>query len=123
MILIEKINDEIHEHYTDNQKLFPNAIPYDENSLPDVEFRNAWDLVNGVVSIEFSKAKEIKKQSLRQQRVGLLEVQDVAFQRALESSSSTTAIIQEKQRLRDITMLVDAAESVSDLKAIIISND
>ena len=123
MILIEKINDEIHEHYTGNQKLFPNAIPYDENALPDVEFRNAWDLVNGVVSIEFSKAKEIKKQSLRQQRVGLLEAQDVAFQRALESSSDTTSIVGEKIRLRNITMLVDIAESVSDLKAINISKN
>ena len=40
MILIEKIGDEIHEHFTDDTSLFPNAIPYDENNLPDDSFRN-----------------------------------------------------------------------------------
>lgn len=126
MILIEKIGDEIHEHFTDNQALFPNAIPYDQSSLPDNEFRNAWDLVNGVVIIDLPKAKEIKKESLRQERKPLLELQDVAFQRALESNSDTSAIVAivaEKQRLRDITMLVDTATSIEDLKAINISND
>lgn len=123
MILIEKIGDEIHEHFTDNQALFPQAIPYDENFLPDDEFRNAWDLVNGVVSIDLPKAKEIKKESLRHKRIPLLAEQDVLFQRALESGADTTAIVAEKQRLRDITMLVDTATSIEDLKAINISND
>jgi len=123
MILIEKIGDEIHEHFTDNQALFPNAIPYDQSSLPDNEFRNAWDLVNGVVSIDLPKAKEIKKESLRLQRIPLLAEQDVLFQRALESNSDTTGIVTEKQRLRDITNLVDSASTVEGLKAINISND
>ena len=123
MILIEKIGDEIHEHFTDNQALFPNAIPYDESTLPDNEFRNAWDLVNGVVSIDLPKAKEIKKESLRHKRIPLLAEQDVLFQRALESGADTTAIIAEKQRLRDITILCDTATSIDELKAINISND
>lgn len=123
MILIEKIGDEIHEHFTDNQALFPNAIPYDENTLPDNEFRNAWDLVNGVVSIDLLKAKEVKKASLRHQRIPLLAEQDVLFQRALESGLDATAIIAEKQRLRDITMLVDTATSIEDLKAINLGTD
>lgn len=122
MILIEKIGDEIHEHFTDNQALFPNAIPYNESNLPDNEFRDAWDLVNGVVSIDLPKAKEIKKESLRNQRIPLLAEQDVLFQRALETNSNTTEIVAEKQRLRDITNLVDAASTVEDLKAIQISS-
>jgi hypothetical protein len=71
-----------------------------------------------VITINLPKAKEIKKESLRQERKPLLEAQDVAFQRALESNSDTTAIVAEKQRLRDITALVDTATSVEDLKAI-----
>ena len=71
-----------------------------------------------MITINLDRAKEIKKESLRQQRKPLLEAQDVAFQRALESNSDTTAIVAEKQRLRDITMLVDTATSVEDLKAI-----
>ena len=70
------------------------------------------------IEIDLAKAKNLKKESLRAERKPLLEAQDVAFQRALESSSDTTSIVKEKQRLRDITMLVDTAESVSDLKAI-----
>jgi len=75
------------------------------------------------IEINLAKAKNIKKESLRAERKPLLEAQDVAFQRALESSSDTTAIVAEKIRLRDITMLVDTATSVEDLKAISIETD
>ena len=71
-----------------------------------------------MITINLDRAKEITKASLRQQRKPLLEAQDVAFQRALESNSDTTAIVAEKQRLRDITALVDTATSVEELKAI-----
>ena len=70
------------------------------------------------IEIDLAKAKTLKKESLRQARKSLLEAQDVAFQRALESSSDTTAIVAEKVRLRDITALCDTATSVEDLKAI-----
>ena len=76
-----------------------------------------------MITINLDRAKEIKKESLRQQRKPLLEAQDVAFQRALESNSDTTAIVAEKQRLRDITTLVDTATSVEDLKAISIEQN
>jgi hypothetical protein len=42
----------------------------------------------------------------------------VAFQRALESGSDTTAIVAEKQRLRDITNQVDACQTTDELKAL-----
>jgi hypothetical protein len=76
-----------------------------------------------MIKINLDRAKEIKKESLRQQRKPLLEAQDVAYMRAQEADKDTTAIVQEKQRLRNITTLVDAANSVEDLKAIKISND
>ena len=71
-----------------------------------------------MITINLDKAKEIKKESLRQERKPLLEAQDVLYMRAQEAGSDITAIVQEKQRLRDITMLVDTANSVEDLKAI-----
>jgi len=76
-----------------------------------------------MITINLPKAKEIKKESLRQERKPLLEAQDVAFMRALEAGEDTNAIVAEKQRLRDITMLCDTATSIEDLKAINISND
>ena len=71
-----------------------------------------------MITINIDKAKEIKKESLRQQRKPLLEAQDVAYMRAQEASADTTAIVAEKVRLRNITMLCDTAETVEDLKAI-----
>ena len=71
-----------------------------------------------MITINIDKAREIKKESLRQQRKPLLEAQDVAYMRAQENGEDTTAIVAEKQRLRNITMLCDTAETVEDLKAI-----
>ena len=71
-----------------------------------------------MITINIDKAKEIKKESLRQERKPLLEAQDVAYMRAQEAGENTTAIVQEKVRLRNITMLCDTAETVEDLKAI-----
>ena len=71
-----------------------------------------------MITINLTRAKEIKKESLRQERKPLLEAQDVAYMRAQEAGEDTTAIVQEKVRLRNITMLCDTAETVEDLKAI-----
>jgi hypothetical protein len=67
------------------------------------DFFDAWELVDGKVEVSLAKAKEITKKRLRAEREPLLAAQDVAFQRALESGADTTAIVAEKQRLRDIT--------------------
>ena len=71
-----------------------------------------------MITINMNKAKEITKARLRQEREPLLAVQDVAFQRALETNADTAAIVAEKQRLRDITKLADAAITLDELKAI-----
>jgi hypothetical protein len=70
------------------------------------------------IIIDINKAKDITKDRLRQEREPLLLAQDVAFQRALESNADTSAIVAEKQRLRDITTLVDTANTVEELKAL-----
>ena len=68
------------------------------------------------IIIDINKAKDITKDRLRIERKPLLEAQDVAFQRALESNADTTAIVAEKQRLRDITNQVDTATTLDELK-------
>lgn len=70
------------------------------------------------IIVDINKAKDITKDRLRAERKPLLEAQDVAFQRALESGADTTAIVAEKQRLRDITTLVDTVNTVEELKAL-----
>jgi hypothetical protein len=69
-----------------------------------------------MITINFDKAKAITKDRLRAERTPLLQAQDVAFQRALESGADTTTIVAEKQRLRDITQLADQATTLEQLK-------
>ena len=69
------------------------------------------------ISVSLTKAKVITKDRLRADRKPLLEAQDVAFMKAQESGTSTTAIVTEKNRLRDITNQVDSMTTTSQLKA------
>ena len=71
-----------------------------------------------MITINLDKAKAITKDRLRAERTPLLQAQDVAFQRAIETGADTSAIVAEKQRLRDITSLVDQATTLEELKAI-----
>jgi hypothetical protein len=75
-----------------------------------------------MIVINFDKAKQITKERLRQERKPLLEQQDVLFQRSLENNSDTSAIIVEKQRLRDITNLVDDVTTLEQLKQLTANN-
>jgi len=74
--------------------------------------------VSRMIIVNIDKAKEITKDRLRAERAPLLQQQDVAFQRALEEGADTAEIVAEKQRLRDITSLVDTIETLEELKAI-----
>ena len=69
------------------------------------------------IQVDITKAKAITKDRLRADRKPLLEAQDVLFQRALEASADTSAIVTEKQRLRDITNQVDSMTTTNQLKA------
>jgi hypothetical protein len=68
------------------------------------------------MQVNFSKAQAITKDRLRADRKPLLEEQDVLFMRAQEAGSDTTAIVTEKQRLRDITNQVDSMTTLDQLK-------
>ena len=66
------------------------------------------------ITIDFTKATEITKERLRQERKPLLEAQDVLYMRATEQGTDTKAIVAEKQRLRDITKIT--ATTLNELK-------
>jgi hypothetical protein len=71
-----------------------------------------------MITINLNKAKAITKDRLRQERAPLLVAQDVLYMRATEANQDTTAIVAEKQRLRDITKLADDATSLEELKGL-----
>jgi len=71
-----------------------------------------------MITININKAKDITKERLRQERKPLLEAEDIKFMQAQESGADTTAIVAEKQRLRDITKSVDSYTTTDELKAL-----
>jgi len=71
-----------------------------------------------MITIDFSKAQAITKDRLRAERAPLLAAQDVAFQRALETNGDMAAVVAEKQRLRDVTKLVDTCTTLDELRGL-----
>jgi len=68
------------------------------------------------ITVDITKAKVITKNRLREERKPLLEAQDILFMQAQEAGTSTSAIVTEKQRLRDITNKVDSMTTLDELK-------
>ena len=97
-----------------------NAIIVDSSELPEEhhDFFNAWELVEGKVIVNLEKAKLITKDRLRVERIPLMLVQDIAYSRATETGADTSAIVAEKNRLRDVTSLVDTIATLEELKAL-----
>ena len=60
-----------------------------------------------MIKINQDKAIEIAKEKIRTIREPKFKQLDLDFQRALETGSDTTLIVQEKQRLRDLTDLAN----------------
>ena len=69
--------------------------------------------------IDMAKAKEIHKTNIREARTPLLTALDVDFQKALETSADTSAIVAKKNALRDAPAdsAIDAATTTDELKA------
>ena len=69
--------------------------------------------------IDMAKAKEIHKTNIREARTPLLTALDIDFQKALETTASTTDIVAKKQALRDAPAdsAIDAATTTDELKA------
>jgi hypothetical protein len=93
------------------------AIIVEQSALPTAnDFFDAWELVDGKVEVSLAKATELTKKRLRAERTPLLAAQDVAFQRALETGADTSAIVAEKQRLRDVTNF--SATTLDELRSL-----
>jgi len=112
----------------DAMKDIPEGVAYEvveDNDIPsDRSFRNAWEHDTSIapekILTNISKAQAITKDRLRSERQPLLAEQDILFNRALESNASTTAIVTEKNRLRDITAQVDTMTTLAQLKGVVV---
>lgn len=73
-----------------------------------------------MIKININKAQEITKDRLRAERAPLLSALDVDYMRASEKSDGVklAEIAAEKQRLRDVTKLVEGVTDVEELKTI-----
>jgi hypothetical protein len=94
------------------------SIIVNSDSLPNEhsDFFNAWVLNGTTVTVSLDKAKTITKDRLRAEREPLLAAQDVLYMRATEANQNTTAIVAEKQRLRDLPSLADACTTLAQLR-------
>ena len=69
--------------------------------------------------VDMAKAREIHKTKIREAREPLLAALDIEFQKAQETSASTTDIVAKKQALRDAPADsdIDSASDADALKA------
>ena len=84
-------------------------------------FREAWSLTGNVITEDLTKAKELFKDKIREERKPLLEAEDVVYMKALEADDATAkaASVTKKQALRDApaNSAIDAATDIASLKA------
>lgn len=74
-----------------------------------------------IIQIDIPRAKDITKDRLRAERTPLLQALDVEVMKNLSDATKLAEIEAEKQRLRDITLVVDTLETVEELKSVSIS--
>lgn len=74
-----------------------------------------------MITININKAKEITKDRLRVERTPLLQALDVEVMKNITDSVRLAEIEAEKQRLRDITKIVDTISTVEELKIVTVS--
>jgi len=70
------------------------------------------------IYIDIPKAKDIWKDKIRVARKLALEKLDVDYMRANEAGTDTTAIVADKQTLRDLPAVVDTATTTDEIKAV-----
>ena len=70
------------------------------------------------ITIDITKAKEVWKDKIRIKRAKALKKLDLDFMKAQEAGNDTTAIVADKQTLRDLPQQVDTATTVDEIKAV-----
>ena len=107
----EEVLASIDESY--NAKIFDDSdFPASLNELP------FWNYDGQTISYDLEKFRESVRNRLRSKRESILIKLDVDFIRALEEGTPTTEIVAEKQRLRNITTIVDGVNSIDELRAL-----
>ena len=71
-----------------------------------------------MIVINLNKAKEVKKNLLREERKAILEALDIEMMRNWGNPEKLAEIDAKKQLLRDATKLVDPIESIEELQAL-----
>lgn len=71
-----------------------------------------------MIKIDILKAQLITKDRLRVERTPLLQELDIEMMKNLSDTVKLAEIEVEKQRLRDITLVVDTLNVIDELKAI-----
>lgn len=74
-----------------------------------------------MIKIDISKAKDITKDRLRAERTPLLQALDNEVMKNITDATKLAEIETEKQRLRDITKVVDGLSTVEELKNVSVS--
>ena len=101
----------------------PSGLSYEiveDSAIPtDRSFRNAWKQNSKTIETDITKAKKIHKTNIRLARKDKLAELDIEFQKALETSASTTDIVSKKQALRDAPAdsAIASASNEAELKA------
>lgn len=93
----------------------------DARELPaDRAFRDAWVDTGAAIEHDLEKAKDLTKERLRTESASLIALNDVALRDALlaQDGQKIAAATTERDRLRDVTKLADAASSLDALKAL-----
>ena len=85
-------------------------------------FREGWEANSdtGVISVNMEKAKDVWRDKIREAREPELAKLDTAFMKAQETGADTTAIVAQKQALRDAPAHsdIDAATTPDELKLV-----
>lgn len=68
----------------------------------DRTFRDAWQFNGAAVEIDMVAARDIHRDHLRRERKPMMEALDTEFMMALETGADTSAIVTQKQKLRDL---------------------
>jgi len=98
-------------------------VAYEKITVDDIPdsrtYREAWTVSSKTIMISMTKAREVRRTKLREERKPMLEVLDVAYQRADEQDDGPLKrkIAAEKQKLRDITAnpLIERAKDTAAL--------
>lgn len=95
-----------------------NAVAFDDPAPPFHMPQEIWHWDGEHVTMHVAKARAWHKDRLRKERAPLFAPLDVQFMRGIEQGHDTLPIAAEKQRLRDITKVVDTLPTWEEMAAV-----